>query len=193
LGSDGWRESWIGSGSQVAERLHYAPDADDGRHRQCGTRKRVAERGSQKRFAGTNGEGDFSSRVSPGSRLPITVIGVGWCGVLGGRRELRAGGRTRLHPSGRVVLFAVRSSGIGGGGLYRVLGLTARCRARPVQARPRGGLNHVPPSSRSKPSVMRASACERRPRLRRPGRCFSRSVPGRSSALCLDGQLPNAG
>ena len=34
------------------------------------------------RCAGTNGEGDFSSRVSPGSLLPITAIGVGECGVL---------------------------------------------------------------------------------------------------------------
>ena len=63
-------KSWGVRESQVAECSHFVPDGDDGKHRQCGTRKRVAERGLQKRFAGTNGDGTSVHESRRGACYP---------------------------------------------------------------------------------------------------------------------------
>lgn len=110
-------------------------------------------------------------------------LGAGEGGSRCGGGEAGAAGRTRLHRSGRVVLFAMRSAGIGGGARYRVPDADARCQARAVQGRRGRALIAVTAVPRRSPSVLRSIVHEWRPLFSRPERNFSRSVPYQPSAL----------
>ena len=121
-------------GSAVAEWTYYVPDGNDGIDRQYANGKRLAERGSQKR---RGNERRVGSSVHGGFRRAFYELP--HPGQAKAARDAADGGLaregpTRLHRSGRVVLLAVRSLGIGSAWLYLVPDPDARCRANPVRA-----------------------------------------------------------
>ena len=121
-------------GSAVAEWTYYVPDGNDGIDRQYANGKRLAERGSQKR---RGNERRVGSSVHGGFRRAFYELP--HPGQAKAARDAADGGLaregpTRLHRSGRVVLLAVRSLGIGGDSLYRVPDPDARFRANPLRA-----------------------------------------------------------
>jgi hypothetical protein len=120
--------------SAVAEWTYYVPDGDDEIDRQYANRKRLAERGPQKSRGNERTIGFPFTGVpeEPSTSYPHP----GQVKESRGAEEgsLARAGRTRLHRSGRVVLLAVRSLGIGGAWLYLVPDPDARCWANPLRA-----------------------------------------------------------